>query len=289
METVLVAGMYRADNPVIKYVTDHGIKAHHVPEDSAKRLPDTDFAIVITTNCGHGLMDKVKEAYKEKGILYSQGGISEIREKFEEMVVVPVSKTLEGQKLEIKVHYFLNMFFNIKERFDSKTFESRMHRYIKISQPAYSVHLKAAVDNGTISKIEGTRGLYVFNGITEEVISAKLKGLGVNLKVHIDHTKVENEYIPEVKEEPVQETAIKKDDVTLLYDSVEKMEKAMSEFQSSQTVKMMELTRVVHTLAQTVGPKNKDLIIQEINNKLQKMSMDKLIKFNTVFDVLMGD
>lgn len=292
MDTVLVAGMYKPDNPIMKFVTDYGLKAYHVPVLDQKELPNAKMAIVITTNCGHGLMDKVKENYKNKRILYAAGGVSEIKEDFEKEIVAPLQPLLNEMKVREKLLFMMDKFYNPKERFESGLFNERFAKYCTISQPAYCVGLKDAVENGSITKIEGKRGYYVFNGVCEEISAKFSKKFGIKTKIYEDNNKVENEYIPE-KPVPVEEIivappATTNDDVKLLYDTVDSLEKKFDSFHQSQSFKMMELTKAMNILTQTLTPKSRDNIINDITKKLERLPMDELIKFNTVFDVLMS-
>lgn len=295
METVLVAGYDRADNPVVKFVTEYGLKAFHVSHLDHKELPKADLVIVAAENCGHMLVNKIKSSYTSDRVIYANGGTSNIVEQFNKLVVDPHKSVLNEMRNLQKIQYFLNVFYKPKDKFESTELQNKLHKYFEISQPAFSVDIRRCIDLGTVSKTE-KRGYYIFNGIRDELTVKFLKSKNIGIKVYENPNDIKNEFkinkekIEEVTPEVIpEETKIAKDDVHLLYDTVEKLEKNQAAFQQSQTVKMMELTRMVQTMVQVVGPKNKEIIIQDLTNKMNKLPMDKLIKLNTLFDVIVGD
>jgi hypothetical protein len=87
---VLVSGMDLFPNQLTRAVEGYGCKVYHVNGDPGKNFPRfCDIAIIGTKVSSHQKVWDVKDAYKEqkKPVLVTNTGFSEIRERFEELLV----------------------------------------------------------------------------------------------------------------------------------------------------------------------------------------------------------
>lgn len=146
IRSVLVAGMDQANNPFTKYVTAFGINVAHESRASTRELPEMDAAIVALGNCSHELSESVKRKYMPSGrpIFFSQRGVSEIKDSFEE---IPKEMRQEISDLTVRQDSRVD---DLVKRVEKKV-ESEVHSAMVKSSLDLSLR-RLTVDQTTLAK-----------------------------------------------------------------------------------------------------------------------------------------
>lgn len=299
MNRVLVAGMDTEINPFTKMVLDYGFKPAHVDRLSNKELPDCGAAIVAISNCGHSLAERVRKEYKDQGkpVLFSKTtGISGIKEEFERILVNPIREQLEDMTWTSKLYYLLCIYYKPGSKFIFKVFHQQVMNYLPDCRASnISNFLKKGTQEETITKIKGSKGRYIFEGINEEVASS-LQAYGIQPQTgwykafqgqEIDQPMQPPKDLSPSEVERLQQEIQNKnlsnsEEMNVLLDMVRSLNDSVETIKNSTTVKIAELNKKVSALQVSFDPKGSDVIIDEITSDLRKLSMADLRRFQAM-------
>lgn len=308
MKEILVAGMDTTDNSIIRFVTDYGYKAVHVSHTPNTPLPKCRAAIIAATNISHDLMWRVKKEYGEhqKPIFYANNGISSMKQGWEDVMVKPVTETLDKLNKREKVLYLLGFFFKRGEKVLITNFSEIVNKYTEISTGYMSVIFAdlSSDKDGPLSKPTGTgtKGRYIWNGLTKDDFRVMVE----KRQVTIPENWLQEQKLLTAKEvttamvtEAVKATA-PTGQVPLTPAPEAKPVQASAEWESKMEAKldgfirqvgaqMAGLTRQVDMVSKSFNPQSREGIIREINDRLNKMSALDLLKMKTMFDIWMKD
>jgi hypothetical protein len=283
---ILVAGMDVAENPFTKMVLEYGFKPVHVPRESIQNLPNCRAAIVITTNCSHALMERVKKEYiaRNRPVIYAKHGSSAIKDEFEKLIVDPVKNLIDPLNKKYQVLFLIAYFYPVGTRIYTGDVSELVSKYgVELAQNYISVIFSDLFDDGTLEKMVGTgsKGRYIFKGVTEiDSITLNKKTLFNIPPAWKQGTKVLVEPVPQAV--PVAEE-VKKDlpAAQVSADFEKRIEERFEQFTNIITTKLITITKSVDVMQHSFNPNTRESMIREITDRLDKMSASDLLKFRT--------
>ncbi len=316
--TMLVAGMHTADNQFTRFVNGYGFQAIHRPDsEQNKTVPIVHGALICTSQISHSLRDKVINSYKTAGCpWYETRGDSTaaIREDFLRLFVAPIKKDIEKLDARDKFIYLLMYFHKINAKVHSVTTIKMIVNYADVSESYGSLVFAKLNAMGIIEKLvgTGTQGKWRIKGLSSQqhqLLSERLKRKlpenwvreeeviePVDSVEEVDKVEeiisatssapeVVEMHPPETKEEIVSSN-IEKNLSDLIYELMDGVEKNLVKVQKEQNDKMALLTETVVKLANSINSVSRETVSKDINDKLNRLSTEDLIKFNNMFDIL---
>ena len=275
---ILVAGMDRTDNPLVKVVTEYGFGAVHLSVTPNTPLPKAKAAIVALSHCSHDLMNRVKKEYNEGGrpIFYASGGFSGVKADFEEKMIRPIRDVIKNVSKEPALLFLLGHLYKKGETFTNSRLHEIISHYMELSPPYMSNILRKLEAAGGVKHVQ--KGKYVFLGIPKRV--ADDMGMIVPSDwVKDEAPKVEAPVAPPTPVEPPKPVP------AVSTEFEQRIEEKINTFMGGVTQKMAMLARQVDIISHSFNPKNRETMIREIVEDLNKMPADELLKIKSMFDI----
>lgn len=297
MIDVVVAGMDRGDNALVKFVTDYGFNAIHFSHTPSTPLPRARAAIVALNHCSHDLMNRVKKEYSEmnRPIFYASGGSSGIKADWEEKVVQPIRDTVSKLGKQEALLFLMALFHKTGTKIHTGEFLNKVTHYISISQPYLATLVSKWTDSGMLTKMEGkgSKGRYIFNGLLPDMAATIAKEASTHIPEKWILKPREEKKVVEIKTVPTSEvppTAAPAPvdmapKVSASEEWEKKMEARLESFMASVTHKMTGLARQVDIMAHSFNPQTRESMIRSITEALYKMPADELLKIKSMFDL----
>lgn len=175
IRTILVAGIERPDNNVIKFCEDNFLDTYHYTDaDIRKEIPVCDAVIIAYKGMSHKVGPKIVEFYKELGrpIIHHNGtGLSGIRDEFENLVYGKDNiKALRSSETPLwkKFSFLIGRFYRREEVIKYGEFREKFHKVCgQETKSTFSVYLNHFKNQGVYVMIK--RGSWRFKGFTDRM------------------------------------------------------------------------------------------------------------------------
>lgn len=297
---VVIAGIEDPVNQFTRAIQSYGFKAIHIP-DARKNIPVADAAICVTSHMGHGLYDQVKTEFKRhnKRCWALDRGFTEIKNEFEDYFFGPIRQQLEPAPWVIRFTYLLG--YIIRDPGKTFTFQHFLSRikpfYSDIEEHKYRVNnfVAEARKLGTIEKVEGKKGVYIFKGLTDQQADT-LKGHGFIIpeqwtKTWLEEKERKKEQEREERKKASQQLVEPKpepkplsndENYQLLLDEVSSLSKEVTNLRGKIVRQNERMTQML----QIVNPNGRQDLVAGIHNKLDQMNQEQLLRLNAMIDLL---
>jgi hypothetical protein len=236
LPVIAVIGIHDSKNQFTRAVVeDYGFDVVHVDPDHHSIPMNADAAICVTSYVGHDKFGQAKDEYKKQGkkVFFARDGFSELRGEFEEFFFGELKTMLVPVSVNMRLYYLLgHIYREPRAKFRFREFYQKVIRHYPGTevQKLY-LFMRNAESTGTISKPEGTRGKYRFEGIAPGIVKKFSEKYGIEIKKEwwLPETV---QVSPEVVVEPPSlPEPLKSEGMDLVLDVLSSIEKKMESFQ----------------------------------------------------------